>query len=57
MNRTIEDAAVKRYFYGTHERLRAYLQNFVGAYNFAGWLKTFGGLYPIRVHLQSLDFG
>jgi hypothetical protein len=35
MNRTIKDATVKRYFYETHDQLRAHLQNFVDAYNFA----------------------
>ena len=40
MNRTIKDATVKRYFYETHDQLRAHLQNFVDAYNFARRLKT-----------------
>src|SRR5271154_7388645 len=56
MNRTIKDATVKRYFYETHDQLRAHLQNFVDAYNFARRLKTLRGLTPIRIHLQSLDF-
>ena len=30
MNRTLKDATVKRYFYETHDQLRAHLQNFVG---------------------------
>jgi hypothetical protein len=57
MNRTIKDATVKRYFYDTHDQLRAHLQNFVDAYNFARRLKTLRGLTPIRIHLQSLDLG
>ena len=46
MNRTIKDATVKRYFYDTHDQLRAHLQNFVNAYNFARRLKTLRGLTP-----------
>src|SRR6516164_9369921 len=40
MNRTIKDATVKRYFYQTHDQLRAHLRDFVDAYNFARRLKT-----------------
>ncbi len=46
MNRTIKDATVKRHFYETHDQLRANLQNFVDAYNFARRLKTLKGLTP-----------
>ena len=46
MSRTIKDATVKRYFYETHDQLRAHLQNFVDAYNFATPLKTLRGLTP-----------
>src|ERR1700677_3546494 len=46
MNRTIKDATVKRYFYETHDQLRAHLQNFLDAYNFARRLKTLKGLTP-----------
>ena len=46
MNRTIKDATVKRYFYETHNQLRAHLQNFLDAYNFARRLKTLKGLTP-----------
>jgi hypothetical protein len=35
MNRTIKDATVKRYFYETHDELRAHLRDFTDAYNFA----------------------
>jgi hypothetical protein len=44
MNRTIEDATVKHYFYETHDQLRTHLRDFVGAYNFAG------GSDPQRPH-------
>ena len=46
MNRTIKDATVKRYFYETHDQLRAHLHDFVDAYNFARRLKTLRGLTP-----------
>ena len=49
MNRTIKDATVKRYFYETHDQLRAHLCDFVDAYNFARRLKTSQRLHPIRV--------
>ena len=47
MNRTLKDATVKRYFYETHAQLRAHLQNFVDAYNFARRLKNPQGPHPI----------
>ena len=40
MNRTIKDATVKRYFYETHDQLRAHLRDFVDAYNFARRLRN-----------------
>lgn len=40
MNRTIKDATVKRFYYETHDELRAHLTDFVIAYNFAKRLKT-----------------
>jgi ABC-type Mn2+/Zn2+ transport system ATPase subunit len=46
MNRTIKDATVNRYFYETHDELRAHLRDFVDAYNFARRLKTLKGLTP-----------
>ena len=46
MNRTIKDTTVKRYFYETHDQLRAHLCDFVNAYNFAQRLKTLQGLTP-----------
>jgi hypothetical protein len=46
MNRTIKDATVKRYFYQTHDQLRAHLRDLVDAYNFARRLKTLRGLTP-----------
>ncbi len=52
MNRTIKDARVKRYHYETHEQLRAHLQLFVDAYNYARRLKTLRGLAPYEHVLQ-----
>ncbi len=46
MNRTIKDATVKRFYYETHDELRAHLTDFVTAYNFAKRLKTLKGLTP-----------
>ena len=46
MNRTIKDATVSRYHYGTHEQIRRYLNDFILAYNFARKLKTLKGLTP-----------
>jgi hypothetical protein len=46
MNRTIKDATVKRFYYETHNELRAHLADFVSAYNFAKRLKTLKGLTP-----------
>jgi hypothetical protein len=52
MNRTIKDATVKRYHYDTHEQLRAHLQLFIDAYNYARRLKTLRGLTPCKHVLQ-----
>jgi transposase InsO family protein len=46
MNRTIKDATVERFYYETHNELRAHLADFVSAYNFAKRLKT-----PQRAHI------
>ena len=46
MNRTIKDATVKRYHYGSHDELKTHLQSFLMAYNFARRLKTLKGLTP-----------
>ncbi len=44
MNRTIKEASIKRFYYDSHEQLRTYLADFMGAYNFARPLKTLSGL-------------
>lgn len=46
MNRTIKDATVKRYHYGSHDALRHHLLLFVEAYNYGRRLKTLRGLTP-----------
>ncbi len=46
MNRTLKDATVKRYHYGSHHELRAHLQLFLEAYNHARRLKAPRGLTP-----------
>jgi hypothetical protein len=46
MNRTIKQATVRRYHYGTHQQLRDHLAAVLDAYNFAKRLKTLRGLTP-----------
>ncbi len=48
MNRTIKDATVRRFYYATHDSLRAHLAVFVDAYNFAKRLKSLRGLTPFE---------
>jgi transposase InsO family protein len=48
MNRTIKEATVKRFHYGSHEQLRLHLADFLAAYNFARRLKTLRGLTPFE---------
>ena len=46
MNRTLKEATVKRYHYGSHQQLKEHLKTFLLAYNFAKRLKTLKGLTP-----------
>jgi hypothetical protein len=48
MNRTLKEATVKRYHYGTHAQLKTHLQDFLMANNFAKRLKTLRGLTPYQ---------
>src|ERR687890_1082969 len=48
MNRTLKDATVRRYYYNSHDQLRAHLGGFLTAYNFARRLKTLKGLTPFE---------
>jgi hypothetical protein len=44
---------VRRYYYDSHDRLRAHLAAFLAAYNFAKRLKTLKGLTPFE-HIELL---
>jgi transposase InsO family protein len=46
MNRTLKEATVNRYYYTSHDQLKAHLHSFLMAYNFARRLKTLKGLTP-----------
>lgn len=46
MNRTIKEAAAKRYHYDNHDQLRTHLGDFMAAYNFDRRLKTLNGVTP-----------
>jgi len=48
MNRTLKEATVRRYYYASHDQLRAHLADFVDAYNFGKRLKTLKGLTPFE---------
>ena len=52
MNRTIKEATVRRYHYGTHEQLERHLDDFVSASNFGRRLKTLKGLTPYEFICQ-----
>lgn len=52
MNRTLKEATVKRYHYESHDQLRAHLQMFIDAYNFAKRLKALKGLTPYEYICQ-----
>jgi hypothetical protein len=53
MNRTIKEAAVRRYHYATHDELRAHLKLFVHAYNYGQRFKAIRGLTPYEAVCQS----
>ena len=46
MNRTVQEATVKRFHYQDHQQLRAHLGDYMAAYNYARKLKTLNGLAP-----------
>ena len=48
MNRTLKEATVRRYYYDSHDQLRAHLKAFVEAYNYGKRLKTLKGLTPFE---------
>ena len=53
MNRIIKEATVKRYHYSAHEQLKAHLQTFLKAYNFAKHLKILKGLTPYEKVIEG----
>lgn len=53
MNRTIEDATVRRYHYQSHDRLREHLRTFLDAYNFAKRLTTLRGLTVFEFTMEK----
>lgn len=53
MNRTINDATVKRYHYNSHDQLRAHLHLFDDAYNHARRINTLRGLTPTAFILNA----
>ena len=56
MNRTIKDATVKRYFYETHDQLRAHLARLRRRLQLRQTPQDSQRLHSIRVRLQNLDF-
>ncbi len=48
MNRTIQDATVRRFHYDSHDQLRRHLDDFVAAYNSGKRLKRLRGLTPYQ---------
>ena len=48
MNRTLKEATVKQYHYGSHVQLKQHLHAFLMAYNFAKRLKALNGLTPYQ---------
>ena len=53
MNRTLKDATVKRFHYGSHDELRTHVQLFLDAYNHARRLKALRGLTPYEFIHQA----
>jgi transposase InsO family protein len=53
MNRTLKDATVRRYHYGSHDELRAHLALFLDAHNHARRLKALRGLTPYEFICQA----
>jgi hypothetical protein len=46
MNRTLKEATVQRYHYGSHDEFRSHLALFLDAHNYGRRLKTLKGLTP-----------
>jgi len=53
MNRTIKEAAVKRYYYDSYAQLKDHLNTFVMPSNFARRLKTLRVCHPMSTFAKS----
>lgn len=53
MNRPIKAATVKRYYYNSHDPLKAHLHSFLMAYNFARRLKTLRTSHPMNTSAKD----
>jgi len=53
LNRTLKDATVRRYRYGSHGELRTHLRLLLGAYDHVRTHKTLRGLIPCESHLPG----
>jgi hypothetical protein len=53
MNRTIEDATVRRYRHDDHAQFERGLADFIAAYNFAKRRNTLNGLTPFE-HVRAV---
>jgi hypothetical protein len=56
MNRTINDAAVKRYLPETYDELQTHLRDFVDADNFTRRIKPLKGLIPYESICKAWTF-
>ena len=52
-NRTIKEAAIKRFRYDTHQQLQTHLSDFIDAYNFGRRLKTLRSLTRTSLSAQA----
>ena len=48
MNRSIKDATVRHYHYGSHDKRRQHLGTFVAAYNYGRRLKVLKSSHPTK---------
>lgn len=55
MNRTVNEAAVKRYHHDNHDQLERHLAEFVSAYNLGRRHKTLKGPTPYEFVCKTVD--
>ena len=55
MNRTLKEATVSRWHYGSHTQLRQHLHAFLMAYNFVKRLKALRGLTPYQLICKAWE--